>query len=147
MRTPPNMRTPPGLGAAPRETRQCGLHNPYNSSASHAQALTAFLHYRGHGRFDASFKGQRLVVNSRDPECALARELLALGHTGLVSVCDGKTGAPRSQFDIERLAQYRCVETANAPRFRKLACAETAPAAQPALSDAEPPSIERRAAA
>jgi hypothetical protein len=49
--------------------------------------------------------GKLLVERSRDPECDAARALLALGHTGKLTLCDGKTGIPRTIIDIERAAR------------------------------------------
>ena len=41
--------------------------------------------------------GKLLVERSRDPECDAARALLARGITKL-SLCDGKTGKPRTML-------------------------------------------------
>jgi len=49
-----------------------------------------------------------------------------LGQTGKLTMLDGKTGRPRTIIDIEKAARLRTVETGNAPRFRKVACAERA---------------------
>jgi hypothetical protein len=62
-------------------------------------------------------EGKLLVERSRDPECDAARALVVQGITGKLSLCDGKTGKPRTIIDIERAAKLT-VE-AGAPRFRK----------------------------
>jgi hypothetical protein len=49
-----------------------------------------------------------------------------MGQTGKLTMLDGKTGRPRTIIDIEKAARLRTVETGNAPRFRKVACAERA---------------------
>ena len=40
----------------------------------------------------------------RDPECDLARALLARGITGELTMVDANTGKPRTVIDIERAA-------------------------------------------
>jgi hypothetical protein len=63
--------------------------------------------------------GKLLVERSRDPECDAARALLAKGISGTLTLCDGKTGMPRTIIDIEKAARLTVEETGNAPRFRK----------------------------
>jgi hypothetical protein len=63
--------------------------------------------------------GKLLVERSRDPECDVARVLLARGITGKLSLCDGKTGKPRTVIDVEKAAKLTVEEAADAPRFRK----------------------------
>jgi hypothetical protein len=63
--------------------------------------------------------GKLLVERSRDPECDAARALLARGITGKLSLCDGKTGKPRTMVDIERAAKLTVEEAAGVPRLRK----------------------------
>jgi len=85
--------------------------------------LTARLHAlkakNGREVYSVIFRDKLLVGRSRDPECDAARALLAQGITGKVTLCDGKTGIPRTIIDIEKAARLRSVETANAPRFRR----------------------------
>jgi hypothetical protein len=54
------------------------------------------------GRYSVLFDGKLLVERSRDPECDAARALLAKGITGRLTLCDGKTGRPRTIIDIKR---------------------------------------------
>ena len=89
--------------------------------------LKARLHHHN-GCYSVLFDGKLLVGDSRDPECDAARALLAQGITGKLTLCDGKTGRPRTIIDIEKAARLRSVETANAPRFRgHETCAEGSP--------------------
>jgi len=82
-------------------------------------------HWTGSGyRYSVLFQGELLLERSRDPECDAARALEARGITGKLTLCDGKTGIPRTIIDIERAAKLRTVETGNAPRFRSVTCAE-----------------------
>lgn len=113
-----------GGGAAEKTSQGNDKHYSYKKFSSQSQGLTALLHYVGRGRYHASFRGERLVEHSKDPECELARAMLELGLHGTVLLCDGSTGVRRSSFDIERLAQYRCTETEGVPRFRRVACAQ-----------------------
>jgi hypothetical protein len=66
--------------------------------------MKARLHPLGNGSYSVIFDGKLLVERSRDPECDAARALLALGHTGKLTLCDGKTGKPRTIIDIKRAA-------------------------------------------
>jgi hypothetical protein len=66
--------------------------------------LKARLHCHD-GRYSVLFDGKLLVDRSRDPECDAARALLAQGITGKLTLCDGKTGIPRTIIDIERAAK------------------------------------------
>ena len=90
--------------------------------------LTARLHplpFKGRQLYSVIFQGKLLVERSGDPECDAARTLLVQGFTGKLTLCDGKTGIPRTIIDIEKAAKLRSVETANAPRFRRHeTCAE-----------------------
>jgi hypothetical protein len=63
--------------------------------------------------------GKLLVERSRDPECDAARALVAQGITGKLSLCDGKTGKPRTMIDVEKAAKLTVEEAAGAPRFRR----------------------------
>ena len=66
--------------------------------------MKARLHPLGTGSYSVIFDGKLLVERSRDPECDAARALLALGRTCKLTLCDGKTGIPRTIIDIERAA-------------------------------------------
>ena len=76
-------------------------------------------------RYAVLFEGRLIVANSRDPELDAARALVAMGLSGKLTVCDGKTGKPRTIIDIEMAAKLRTVETGNAPRFRNETYAES----------------------
>src|SRR6185369_3659059 len=94
------------------------------------QPLTARLHPKWIGgrdgyRYSVICRGELIVDRSRDPECDAPRALKAMGHTGRLSMLDGKTGVPRTIINIEKAARVRTVETGNAPRFRNLTCAES----------------------
>ena len=47
-------------------------------------------------RYAVMFAGRLVVENSRDPEHDAARALVAMGLTGTVVLCDGKSGRPRT---------------------------------------------------
>ena len=64
--------------------------------------LKARLHHHN-GRYSVLFDGNLLVEGSRDPECDAARALLAQGITGKLTLCDGKTGRPRTIIVSRRL--------------------------------------------
>jgi hypothetical protein len=49
--------------------------------------------------------GEIVVVGSRNPECDLARALLAKGITGKVTMLDASISKPRTVIDIERAAK------------------------------------------
>jgi hypothetical protein len=61
-------------------------------------------------RYNVTFGGEIVVKSSRDPECHLARALLARGHTGTVTMLDGATGKPRTIIDIEKAAKLYAKE-------------------------------------
>ena len=87
--------------------------------------LTARLHPRWVGgnagyRYSAIYEGKLLVERSRDPECDAARALLAMGHTGKLTMLNGKTGKPRTIINIERAAKVTVKEDGRGPRFVKL---------------------------
>ena len=88
--------------------------------------------------------GEPIVTGSRDPECDLARALLARGITGMVEVIDGKTGKPRSRVNVERAARMRTEEGPHGPRFVK--CRETV-VERPPAGEAEPLGVQVREAA
>ena len=54
--------------------------------------------------------GELLVERSRAPECDAARALVARGITGKLSLCDGKTGKPRTMIDVEKAAKLTVEE-------------------------------------
>jgi hypothetical protein len=66
--------------------------------------------------YDVEFDGAVIVSDSRDPEHDLARELLARGYHGHVTLIDGKTGKPRTHVNIERAAPW-CVGS-NLERYK-----------------------------
>ena len=117
------------------------MRNPNLSVSQSLRAgpMKARLHPLGNDRYSVLFDGRLLVERSRDPECDAARALLARGYTGTLHMLDGKTGRPRTIIDIERAAKLRTVETGNAPRFRKVACAERpqSPESVEPVSDSE----------
>ena len=69
--------------------------------------------------YSVIYDGKLLVERSCDPECDAARALVLQGIAGKLSLCDGKTGKPRTIIDIERAAKLTVEEAAGAPRFRK----------------------------
>jgi hypothetical protein len=78
-----------------------------------------------------------VVSNSRDPECDLARALLARGITGGITLVDGVTGKPRILIrDVQRLAGLVVKEGAHGPRFAKWkeTCPDRASTAETALA-------------
>jgi hypothetical protein len=88
------------------------------------EELKARLHPRWVGGeagyvYSVICEGKLLVERSRDPECDVARALVVQGIIGKLSLCDGKTGKPRTIIDIERAAKLTVEEAAGAPRFRK----------------------------
>jgi hypothetical protein len=82
-----------------------------------SQSLRARLHPLPSGRYSVLFDGKLLVECSRDPECDAARALFAMGHTGKLTMLDGKTGRPRTIIDIEKAAKLRVEEGPYGPRF------------------------------
>jgi hypothetical protein len=91
--------------------------------------MKARLHPVSNGSYSVIFDGKLLVERSRDPECDAARALLALGHTGKLTLCDGKTGKPRTIIGIERAARLTTEEGPNGPRFRRFRAVENEPTA------------------
>ena len=61
------------------------------------------------GKYAVSFRGERIVTASGDPECDLARVLFARGMVGKVKVMDGTTGTHRTTINIEKAAKL-CVK-------------------------------------
>ena len=69
--------------------------------------------------YSVVYDGKLLVDCSRDPECDAARALIAKGITGKLTLCDGKTGIPRTIIDIEKAANLRVAdESRKGLRFR-----------------------------
>lgn len=97
----------------PREDCHAGERDSLRDNApqSQTQALVARLYPDRRGeRYDVRFNGELLVRRSRDPECDLARALLAKGITGTVTILDGVTGKPRSAVIIEKAARLTVKE-------------------------------------
>jgi hypothetical protein len=70
--------------------------------------------------YDVMFRGERLVENSADPACDLARALIARGIGGIAILIDGKTGTPRLKVNIAKAAMLRTSdESRDGLRFRK----------------------------
>jgi hypothetical protein len=64
--------------------------------------------------------------------------LLAKGYTGKLTMCDGKTGKPRTIVNIEKAAKVRVTEESkDGIRFRKLTPAESPPTAESHAAEAE----------
>jgi hypothetical protein len=80
--------------------------------------LTGGLHGNG-DRYSVLFDGKLIVERSHNPECDAARALLALGHTGKLTMLNGKTGRPRTFIDIEKAAKLTVEERPRGPRFEK----------------------------
>ena len=98
--------------------------------------------------YSVIFRGKLLVERSCDPECDVARAVLAQSITGKLHLSDAggfsvekklepwgvryiytpRPPIPRTIIDIEKAARLRTVETANAPRFR---CHETCAGGSP----------------
>ena len=88
------------------------------------EPLTARLHPKWVGgrdgyRYSVICRGELIVDRSRDPESDAARALKAMGHTGELTMLDGKTGVPRTIINIEKAATLAVEETGGAPRLRK----------------------------
>ena len=130
---PPNVR-----GNGPQEDDHAWrLISSLNISERVAAQLVAILHppqradgARYSGKWSVSFRGELVVENSTDPECDCARVLLARGFTGTLAILDETTLRPRTFVDIRKAALHRTVETGSAPRFRRVTCAERAPAGE-----------------
>ena len=103
-------------------------------------ANTARRHAVGIGLWSVLFDGKLLVERSRDPECDAARALLAMGHTGKLTMCD-RDGRHLCTVDIERAAKVTAREGRGAPYFAKYV--ETSPREAPSP---EEPSLGRAVA-
>jgi hypothetical protein len=109
-----NRNWPPGKrNAAPNDEGggvSTEIQSTNDSSASSYKPRTvnsathvALIHSRKAGRrWDVEFEGEVLVRGSRDPECDLARALLAKGISGTVTVVDRRSRKPRTIVNIER---------------------------------------------
>jgi hypothetical protein len=61
--------------------------------------------------YSVTFRGERIVTRSRDPEHDLVRALVARGITGSVKILDAVTGRHRSTIpDIEKAARFTVEE-------------------------------------
>ena len=70
------------------------------------------------GRYSVSFRGQLIVDGSHDPECDLARTLVARGFNGFVTMLD-EAGRPRSRISIEKVVGLCTKEGPHGPYFAK----------------------------
>ena len=69
-------------------------------------------------RYSVLFEGTLLVDRSREPELDAARALLVQGITGKLTMCDGKTGKPRTVINIEKAARLTVREDrSSSPRL------------------------------
>lgn len=57
------------------------------------------------GLYHVRFRDELIIQRSRNPECDLARALLARGIKGHVRIVDALTGRHRSTVNIEKAAQ------------------------------------------
>ena len=96
----------------------------------HRRALIGYLKAKcppraGSGRdnyyhYDIVVDGRLVVCDSHDPECDLARALLAEGIAGAVALHDAVTGKPRVVINIEKAAKLTVEESrTRGPRFSK----------------------------
>ena len=96
----------------------------------HRPALIGYLKAKcppraGSGRdnyyhYDIVVDGRLVVRDSHDPECDLARALLAQGITGTIALHDAVTGKPRVVINIEKAAKLTVEESrTRGPRFSK----------------------------
>jgi hypothetical protein len=69
--------------------------------------------------YNVVFAGELVLDRRRDPDCDLARVLLARGLTGKVTLYDGNTGRPRTIIDIEKAAKVCVREDDRGMRFTK----------------------------
>jgi hypothetical protein len=80
--------------------------------------IIAYLHVTGR-RYAVSIDGQKIVEDSRDPECDAARVLLARNITGMVKLLDANTGAHRSTLNIEKAAKLRTYDDSRGLGFER----------------------------
>jgi hypothetical protein len=111
----------------PTSDRFCGPIDSSSNKVQHAQQHVAHLHPPVHkqgvrftGRYSVEFDGDILVAGSHNPECDLARALLAKGITGKLTMVDANSGKARTIIDIEKAAKLTVEENRhNGPRFVK----------------------------
>lgn len=98
--------------------------------------------------YDVHFCGELIVRGSRNPECDLARALLAKGITGTVTIHDSNTGKPRTFVNIEKAARLTVEEGPNGPRFvkRRQTRVDRSPPGESALALGGLPTEQGRAA-
>src|SRR6516165_10943374 len=94
-RSPPCGRAA-GSGDVDHDCRCETQSLPLPPDQEQEQPLEAFLFCTAGARYSVTFADEKIVKSSRDPECDLARALIARGISGTVTVIDGKTGRPRS---------------------------------------------------
>lgn len=83
-------------------------------------SLQAIIVVGPSARYDVRFRGELIVRGSRDPECDLARALLARGIHGTIAIYEDKTGKPRTFVKIEKAARLTVREDRSVgPRFVK----------------------------
>jgi hypothetical protein len=107
--------------------RFCGSIDASCNKPTHARQHVAHLHPPAHkqgirftGRYSVEFDGHVVVAGSLNPECDLARALLAKGVTGKLTMVDANSGKPRTIIDIEKLAKLTVEENRrHGPRFIK----------------------------
>ena len=80
--------------------------------------IIAYLHVTGR-RYAVSIDGQKIVEDSRDPECDAARALLARNITGTVKLLDANTGAHRSTVKVEKAAKLRTYDDSRGLGFER----------------------------
>ena len=77
--------------------------------------------------YDVLLDGRTIVSNSRDPEHDLARSLQTRGLKGMVELCDGRTGKPRSRINIEQAAKWRIGSNLERYKFRPVEIPDSSP--------------------
>ena len=86
--------------------------DPMTTLIARLQAPECKEGVRYNGLYCVEFDGELIVVGSRDPECDVARALLARGITGKLTMVDANTGKPRTIIDIERAPKLTVKEGA-----------------------------------
>ena len=120
----------PSPGAENSFAHRIPEDEPNAARRGHRRALIAYLKAKcppraGSGRdnyyhYDIVVDGRLVVCDSHDPECDLARALLAEGITGAVALHDAVTGKPRVVINIEKAAKLTVEESrTRGPRFGK----------------------------
>ena len=117
-------QTPPATPAA-RSTLQEPFAAVARDRCTHVAYLKANPPPKGKSRrvwylYDIIFDGRVIIADSDDPECELARALLAEGITGIVQLLDAETAKPRMLINIEKAAKLTVQENrTRGPRFVK----------------------------